>query len=204
MMFFVLMILSLIFLSIFITICVFILFFFFAVKLLANYAERTVTVEQVGQRPSGLNGFKTDKGIKMTAQHGDRLEMVYGKYPYKIEFNPSPTKTISPRKIKKRLISQESEDEDESLSLKKSKFISDLSDKFDIDESIKTETKADSVEKKVGKVESSSNSVSKMSDSSESGTWEYFDKTLYVYTSQGCEGRPKVIILFKTSYYYFD
>lgn len=171
------------------------LYYLFSVRLLANYAERTVSIEQVGQRPSGLNGFKTVKGVKMVAQHGDRLEILYGKYPYKIEFNPLPTNNLTPRKLKKRLISQDSEDEDEGRSLKKSKIISDLTEKFDIDESLDKEKTADSVEKNLGKKVSSTNSISKMTDSTENGTWEYFDKTLHVYTSQGCEGRSKVRIL---------
>lgn len=161
-------------------------------------------MEQLGQRPSGLNGFRTGKGVKMTAQHGDRLEILYGKYPYKIEFNPSSSTNNTPKRLKKRLISQDSEDEDEARSLKKSKFVSDLTDKFDIDKSSNKDKTADSVEKNLDKVGSSTNSVSKMTESSENGTWEYFEKTLHVYTSEGCEGRSKVRILLKIFHHNYD
>lgn len=61
---------------------------FFIVRLCANYTEAIVTVQQVGEHACGFNGFKTQKNVRFVARHNDRLELLYGKYAYEIEFNP--------------------------------------------------------------------------------------------------------------------
>jgi len=58
--------------------------------LCANYAEAIVTIQQTGIHACGFNGFKTQKDARLIARHNDRLELLYGKYAYEIEFNPPP------------------------------------------------------------------------------------------------------------------
>lgn len=143
-------------------------------------------VEQLGIRACGLNGFKTERGVRLVAQHGDRLEILYGKHPYKVEFNPAPKVNTESEKPKKRLLSQESEEEDEAQSSKKSKMNDDTADQVNMEGNDSIETASTT---------SSNGNMSK----SENGTWEHYsNKTLYVYTSDGCQGRSKVsLILFK-------
>ncbi|XP_023245378.1 uncharacterized protein F21D5.5 [Copidosoma floridanum] len=152
------------------------------VSLYASYKDRKVFVEQVGKRPCCLSGFKTERGVRMIAQHGDRLEILYGKYPYRIEFNPPTkikTKSEKP-KLTKRLLSQESdEEEDDSKTgnnLKKAKVMA-----------------TNDEENLCMASTSSADSNTKSGNSTKEGIWETFgNNTLYVYTSSGCEGRSKI------------
>lgn len=165
------------------------------VRLFASYKDHKVFIEQLGSRACGLNGYKTEKGTKIIAQHGDILQVLYGKHTYKIEFNPAPKPTAKQDKSVKRLLSQESEDEEEneSQNLKKSK-VSTTPNRIEMLPSTSKQT-----EPEAQGATSSSNSTGLGKDStSENGTWEHFDnKTLYVYTNNGCQGRSKVNI-----YYY--
>ncbi|XP_016837662.1 uncharacterized protein F21D5.5 isoform X1 [Nasonia vitripennis] len=151
------------------------------VRLYASYEDHKVSVEQLGSRACGLNGFKTERGVRLVAQHGDRLEILYGKHPYKIEFNPAPKVNTESEKPKKRLLSQESEEEDEPQSSKKSRMSEDGNGdqvSMEADESVEAASTS-----------SSNGTMSK----SENGTWEHYsNKTLYVYTSNGCTGRSKI------------
>lgn len=79
------------------------------VRLCADYAQHIVTVQQVGTRACGLNGFKTQKDVRVIAKHNDRLEILYGKHAYSIEFNPPPKKQHEQMFARKR--SYESDDE---------------------------------------------------------------------------------------------
>ncbi|KAG7197053.1 hypothetical protein KM043_017582 [Ampulex compressa] len=71
------------------------------VRLYADYSKRVVNIQQIGTRSCGFNGFQTQKGDKLIARHNDRLEILYGKHVYYIEFNPSP-KTYQKSISKKR------------------------------------------------------------------------------------------------------
>lgn len=62
-----------------------------AVRLYASYANQTVFVQQIGKHSCGLNGFETKRDVKLVARHGDCLEILYGHYRYRIEFNPPPS-----------------------------------------------------------------------------------------------------------------
>ncbi|XP_055377609.1 uncharacterized protein F21D5.5 isoform X2 [Condylostylus longicornis] len=43
-----------------------------------------------GANASGLNGFMIENGKNVKAVHGDIIEVLYGKYNYKIDFEPPP------------------------------------------------------------------------------------------------------------------
>ena len=149
----------------------------------------------MGPSPSGLNGFKTERGARLAAQHGDRLEILYGKHPYKIEFNPPPKTSTDSEKIKKRLVSEVSDEDDRALSSKRSKLMADSESQVDTQESKNVEKTAETTAGilDVAGPSNSSNYNGKNSTVTETGTWEHYsNKTLYVYTSKGCEGRSKV------------
>lgn len=119
------------------------------------------------------------------------MEILYGKYPYKFEFNPPPKTKVQSEKPKKRLLSQDSQEDVESQSSKKSKVTSSInerlmgesSNKKSIDESIEADSDL------AGPSTSGTNAF----DATSNGKWADFDKkTLYVYTSNGCKGRSKV------------
>lgn len=79
------------------------------VRLCADYTQYTVSVQQIGTRACGINGFKTQKDIRSIAKHNDHLEILYGKHVYQIEFNPPPKKQHEQIFTRKR--SYESHDE---------------------------------------------------------------------------------------------
>lgn len=49
-----------------------------------------VTVEVLGVNPASLNGFMANQGTKVVAEHGDVLEIVYGRHAFEIVFKPPP------------------------------------------------------------------------------------------------------------------
>ena len=185
-------------------------FVILSVRLYASYVDQKVFVEQIGPRSSGLNGFKTEQGVKLIAQHGDCLEILYNKYPYKIEFNPPlKVKTENNKPKTKRLLSQDSEEENESQASKKTKLKSHTDNSF----AMATTEVQQSNEKSIdngsetvsGVGTSSTSSINKLGESAGNGTWEHFsNKTLYVYTSNGCTGRSKVRKNFSTFSFIFN
>uniref|UniRef100_A0A1B0D571 PNK FHA domain-containing protein n=2 Tax=Phlebotomus papatasi TaxID=29031 RepID=A0A1B0D571_PHLPP len=54
----------------------------------ADFSSRTVELEAQGINPSALNGKIMEKKKPYRAIHGDVLEVVAGKFPYKILFSP--------------------------------------------------------------------------------------------------------------------
>ncbi|XP_024890948.1 aprataxin-like, partial [Temnothorax curvispinosus] len=78
------------------------------VRLCANYVEAIVTVQQIGPHACGFNGFKTQKGVRFVAKHDDRLELLYGKHAYEIEFIPPPS--VENFALRKRSYESETEE----------------------------------------------------------------------------------------------
>lgn len=174
----------------------------FTVRLYANYQEYKVFVQQVGKRCCGFNGFKTRKELKFIGKHNDRLEILYGKYAYQIEFNPPPVKTLLPEKRAREL---EASNEADQSSRKVAKLDSDDAKPADCKEEYKKE------EAKKGKKHAKhTDGILKflIRDKMDAGksedkdgtnldgdqdTWESKDSgSLLIYTRQGVEGRSKV------------
>lgn len=179
-------------------------FIILSVRLLANYADQRVFVQQIGVHSSGLNGFKTEKDVKIVAQHNDRLEILYGKYPYVIEFNPPPARAIFVPKEKKRIHESDSEYNDEcqdkkvkregsfdsnedSLNISLSGSCSDSQENYLFESKNNFKMPVNLKEKE---------SVSEPSGNSKPADkeiWEEFGRgTCLVYTSKRVEGRSKV------------
>ncbi|XP_051154405.1 uncharacterized protein F21D5.5 isoform X2 [Leptopilina boulardi] len=159
------------------------------VRLFANYADQRVFVQQIGTHSSGLNGFKTEKNVKIVAQHNDRLEILYGKYPYLIEFNPPPVRGIFVPNEKKRVHETDVEN-----CLKDKKIKKEYS--FDSnDDSLNIGSSLDSQDNYL--LESKKNLTTEMplesSKSTDNEIWEEFGKgTCLVFSSKGLEGRSKI------------
>ncbi|KAL7307670.1 hypothetical protein TKK_0000352 [Trichogramma kaykai] len=160
------------------------------VRLYASYDDDKVFVEQVGTRPSSVNGFKTEQGVRLAVQHGDYIEVLYGKYPYKIEFNPPPT--INPIKDnKKRLLIQDTQDEDSDNDTQSSKKAKVISATRVSPRKVKQNTMENY--NLAGTSKSDDDDSASLSSVSQGGSWQELDnKHLLVYTSVGCEGRPKI------------
>lgn len=148
-------------------------FSFILVRLTANYEKKYVKIEQVGIRPSGFNGCKILKDQPHLAENGDHVELLYGKHPYIIEFNPPPPLFVKKEKIpSKRSLSQESEEEEFSSSIKKANLM-------------------ERVEEESVAIAGASGTKNELN--SNYGTWEEVEnKSLYIYTPSGCPARPKV------------
>ncbi|XP_015599277.1 uncharacterized protein F21D5.5 isoform X2 [Cephus cinctus] len=82
------------------------------VRLYASYEDQRVFVQQVGTRSSGLNKFKTRRGVKLVSRHGDSLHILYGKYKYRIEFNPPPSKEELEKNSKRTIAELDKEDKE--------------------------------------------------------------------------------------------
>ncbi|XP_059474148.1 uncharacterized protein F21D5.5 [Neocloeon triangulifer] len=80
------------------------------VSLLANYAQATVLVKQLGENPCGLeSGVCLFKGDSQTLGHGDTLELLEGLHKHRIVFDPPPEKCTSTdkRKVNEELATEE-------------------------------------------------------------------------------------------------
>ncbi|XP_033227301.1 uncharacterized protein F21D5.5 isoform X3 [Belonocnema kinseyi] len=175
------------------------------VRLYANYADQKVIVQQVGIHPSGLNGYKTEKDVKIIAQHGDTLEILYGKYPYQVEFNPPPTRAIGTGKPEKRLRLADSDgEESKDKKLKKEFDFDSDEDSFHIDlpescpdsegdilsrldKDLKMDDSGKGTESKI------LSESSKNSEPTDADKWEESGKgSCLVFTSKGVQGRSKI------------
>ena len=169
-------------------------FYILIVRLYASYATQTVSIQQLGSRSSCLNGFKVIQGSKIVAKHGDCLEVLYGSYPYRIEFNPPPSEVPSQGTSIKKRACTDSDAED-------LEFPSESSNKkrktenTEEHKSSKEGKQLDTVEMNVDK-NSDDNSLgeSEQLDDlsvSEKPTWEEAG-SLLIYTSAGVRGSNKV------------
>lgn len=162
-------------------------------------------MQQVGAHPSGLNGYKTEKGVKIIAQHGDTLEILYDKYPYQIEFNPPPPRAIGTAKPKKRLRLADSDgEESKDKKLKKEFDFDSNEDSFHIDlpESCPDRegdilSRLDKDLKMDGSSKGTESEIfaesSKNSEPTDEDKWEECGKgSCLVFTSKGVQGRSKV------------
>ncbi|XP_011635937.1 uncharacterized protein F21D5.5 isoform X1 [Pogonomyrmex barbatus] len=103
------------------------------VRLCANYAEAIVTIQQIGPHACGFNGFKTKKDVRFVGRHNDRLELLYGKHAYEIEFNPPPS--LDHFVLKKRLYEPETEEiENKAKMLKLDNFSEICSEELENDQ----------------------------------------------------------------------
>ena len=163
------------------------------VRLCANYEEYKVIIEPIGKRNCGFNGFKTRKNAVYIGNHGDCLEILYGKYVYEVEFNPPPPKSHLPEKR-----SREAEicSKTEGISHKIPKIETDCIDDTEHTEQVektkeeKKHTKnTDGILKFLNRSKMTENTRSQVDE----GVWESKDcGALLIYTSHGVEGRSKI------------
>lgn len=126
--------------------------------------------------------------------HGDCLEIIYGKYVYEIEFNPPPPKS---HLAEKRSREAEICSKKEGISYKIPKIETDCADDSEHKEQVE-KTKEGKKQKKDTDGILKFLNRSKMTESTKTqvneGVWESKDSgALLIYTSHGVEGRSKVI-----------
>ncbi|XP_053983356.1 uncharacterized protein F21D5.5 isoform X1 [Hylaeus volcanicus] len=177
------------------------------VRLYADYQECKVSIQQLGKRPCGFNGFKTRKDIKFIAKHEDHLEVLYGKYVYQIEFNPPPPKTLF---SEKRARESEITNETEGGSYKIPKFEMDDMNSSCTEEIQEKETQENEIQKEKKQAKNSGNILnflkkgsatsdksedtgSEQNLSDEQDVWESKENgALLIYTTKGIVGRSKI------------
>lgn len=159
----------------------------------ANYAEATVTVQQIGTHACGFNGFKTQKDVRFVARHTDRLELLYGKYAYEIEFNPPPRlENVTSRKRSYEL------EEDEIGNKSKMLKLDNLSDKESKNDGqeVRGKLSANGIYSSEETLTAGPSRSLEESDSSTSAQWESFDSgKLMVYTASSVQNQSKVILI---------
>ncbi|KAK0089927.1 hypothetical protein PV325_004679 [Microctonus aethiopoides] len=164
-----------------------------AVRLCANYEERIVSVEQIGKKSCGFNGTKTVLGEKYLAKHDDELELIYGNYLYKIEFNP-PSKinnhtTVIPPKINKRSIVDLESDSDNEIS----NTNENCRKKLKNSDNLNSDKKIDSINDESIASGSKINFPIMSNKLGDNGTWESIDgQSLMIFTSSKIESRKKI------------
>lgn len=161
------------------------------VRLFANYSEAIVTVQQIGPHACGFNGFKTRKGVKFVARHDDRLELLYGKHVYEIEFNPPPS--VEHFSSRKRSYDSESEETESRAKMSKlDNFSDDRSEEYDGEEEERLPSNGVHSKQKTFSPASSSTS-SEQSNESTSAKWASVDNgKLLIYNSPSVQNREKV------------
>ncbi|XP_015114383.1 uncharacterized protein F21D5.5 isoform X3 [Diachasma alloeum] len=176
------------------------------VRLCASYADKCVTVCQTGARPSGFDGCKTKKDEKYVRKHGDIIEILHGKYPYRIEFNPPPSENrrapINPKK--RTCIDSEGESQEFKARKKpKADFCgAEMSREVlkDNDDDVDEETSRKILEKVRARRQSPMPGGSKTDDVDYGSsskihkeTWEDVDKqALMIFTAEGVQSRSKI------------
>lgn len=51
-----------------------------------DFNKEALSINIKGLNPSGLNGFMLEQGKGYEAYKDDIIEIVYGRYPYKVQF----------------------------------------------------------------------------------------------------------------------
>ncbi|KAL0104951.1 hypothetical protein PUN28_016531 [Cardiocondyla obscurior] len=155
-------------------------------RLCANYVEAIVTVQQLGSHACGFNGFKTKKDVRFVAKHNDRLELLYGKHAYEIEFNPPPSEKNSV--LRKRSYESETEETDNRTKMLK---LENSPDNKEEDERLSS----NGIHSSQRKPNTGSGTSSEQSDETTSTTekWESIDKgKVLIYTSLSVQNQTKV------------
>lgn len=55
-------------------------------KIIADFNQKRIVFEVVGANPSIMNNAELDKNTEYQAKHGDVIEVIAGKYPYRVHF----------------------------------------------------------------------------------------------------------------------
>lgn len=66
------------------------------IKMRADFDKKCVIFEILGLNPSTLNGVSLEKGKEHRAFHGDVIEIIPSKYPYKVHFELDEVEFVKP------------------------------------------------------------------------------------------------------------
>ncbi|XP_066602863.1 uncharacterized protein F21D5.5 [Prorops nasuta] len=146
------------------------------VRLCANYSEYKVIVQQIGKRNSGINGCKTKTEINFTVNHDDNLEILYGQYIYKIEFNPPPEKKVNTSSNRKRSYVEDDDMEKQSCLYKINK--TDKKTKIDQDSGQENNIAL--------------KNTFKLAHHNDKAEWESLQDGLFIYTSECIKHQVKI------------
>ncbi|XP_043494941.1 uncharacterized protein F21D5.5 isoform X2 [Polistes fuscatus] len=167
------------------------------VRLCADYVQHIVTVQQVGTRACGINGFKTQKDNRLIVKHNDRLEILYGKHIYQIEFKPPPKEQNDQTHTLAQKRSYDSEDESLSIDTTNSCKMRKIEDETNaiVQETISNENNY-SINGEDNKEINAIASTSKENDVDNStmkttGLWES-NEELLIYTPPNVQNRPMI------------
>ncbi|XP_076634211.1 polynucleotide kinase 3'-phosphatase isoform X1 [Colletes latitarsis] len=171
------------------------------VRLYADYQEYKVSIQQLGKRPCGFNGFKTRKDNKFIGKHEDCLEILYGKYVYQIEFNPPPSKTLL---LEKRARESEINNEIEQGACKVAKLeMDDINpsckegtEEGETQEEKKQTNSSDGILKFIKRGNATSDQLEDKANEDSNNSqhiWKSIEsEELLIYTMQGVQGRSKI------------
>lgn len=170
---------------------------FSTVRLCANYLDAIVTVQQIGPHACGFNGFKTQKDVRFIARHNNRLELLYGKHAYEIEFNPPPS--VENLSVRKRLHELETEETENKVKMLKRDDRSDNRSEGSEDDGEEGERLSSNgvhSNQKGFSTRASTSTKQSKETSSTSTTWDSTDNgKLLIYITPSVLNRAKVIIL---------
>lgn len=170
---------------------------FSTVRLCANYTETIVTVQQIGPHACGFNGFKTQKDVKFVARHNDRLELLYGKHAFEIEFIPPPS--VNNLTWRKRSYESETEETEGKTKMLKSDNCSDNhseESENDREEEEKLPSNGVHIDQKTFSTSSNTSSEQSTESSNTSAKWDSVDNgKLLIYTAPSVQNQAKVILI---------
>ncbi|TGZ33003.1 Uncharacterized protein DBV15_08840 [Temnothorax longispinosus] len=151
-------------------------------------------VQQIGPHACGFNGFKTQKGVRFVAKHDDRLELLYGKHAYEIEFIPPPS--VENFALRKRSYKSETEETEKKAKMLKLDNCSDNrseESENDREEEEKLASNGVHSNQKGFSISSSTSSEQSNEASSTSAKWDSIDNgKLLIYTASSVPNQTKV------------
>jgi len=135
--------------------------------------------------------------VKFVAKHNDRLELLYGKHVFEIEFNPPPS--VNNFASRKRLYESETEETEGKTKMLKSDDCSDNhseESENDREEEERSPSNDIYINQKKFSTGSSTSSEQTTESSNTSAKWDSVDNVkLLIYTAPSVQNRPKVILI---------
>lgn len=137
------------------------------------------------------------------ARHNDRLELLYGKHIYEIEFNPPPS--LENVALRKRSYESETkETENKAKMLKLDNSIDNHSEKSEDDREEEEKLPSNGVHfnQKTFSTSSSTSSEQSNDTSNTSAKWDSIDNgKLLIYTAPSVQNQAKVILIVNYKFY---
>lgn len=188
-------------------------------KLKADFNQKRLNFEVIGTNPSTLNGEQLEHNKSYTAKHGDIIEMIEYKYPYKVHFDDVDDDTTDENVTKNgstvdttAAVADRSKDDEERISILSSGSVMSATKRRNEEENMKepkkrrnemSEDVCERVSQKtsssmsdevpLNRVKSKLNFVRDKAPFGDTDAWHSYNKgQMYVFTTADCLAEKKI------------